>query len=269
MFENLKLNLDESTFGLGLDQMVQISKSVRSGDTTSTSTSGEEPSSVSDLSSSFNLKDATEFTVDDLNQLKKINQKDFDVNMVKFFGKELSQTEQKFRLNVLYQALIHVGVKELKPNAEFSDSNFPSFLKYSSTWTPETPYCATFVSTCLKKASEKTEMNRLLLSKIFSMSTTEMFNRAETNKMMGSGTPNPGDILMWQDSGGSPKGHAEIIIYNISNTEVLVVSANSSLKGEDGVFLKKRPITKGTKLGNKSLVGFITYPDVLFQKSLA
>ena len=162
-----------------------------------------------------------------------------------------------------------IGVTEKGFNAAFSNDVFQSMMKKVG-WRGGDAWCMYFAKAVHYETfpKDRDKINTILVG-----STQQSWRNVEkdntnTYKLITSGKPKMGDIVIWQRVDDTSKGHAGVVIKSGIDTFTTVEGNTNSGGSSEGdrVLIKERPLKYGEKMPNSSLRlrGFIRkIPDFI------
>jgi hypothetical protein len=160
-----------------------------------------------------------------------------------------------------------IDIKEIGDNADFSNAVFKKMLQDIG-WKGGEAWCMYFDKSIYMQAfpNKANEINRVLTG-----STQQSWKNAIANpqlfKVITSGDPRIGDIIIWQSINNDSLGHAGIALKKQKGKTWFTVEGNSGLGGTregQGVVKLSRYLVPGTVTGNLKLLGFIRLKTNIF-----
>lgn len=156
-------------------------------------------------------------------------------------------------------AVDFLDVMEIGNNQGWSNKVFEQMMKESG-WKTGEAWCMYFAKNVYLLAfpARSEKINSTLTG-----STQQSWKNAQTAKgfkVITSGSPKPGDIVIWQNTKNSTLGHAGIVKKNLGNDMYETVEGNSSLDGAregQGVVKGNRKLIPGYVDGTLKVLGFI------------
>ncbi len=174
-----------------------------------------------------------------------------------------------YRLRAGTLARSFVGIGEEGVNASFTNKAFEDMMKKSG-WKSGEEWCMYFAKSVHMNTFKK---DKDKIDKILNGSSQLSWANAnndttDTYKIITSGKPKIGDIVIWQNTTSTGKGHAGVVIRN-SGDNFITVEGNTNLagasSGENGL-VKTRPLQYGKTMPNSNLklLGFIRKKQHIF-----
>jgi surface antigen len=156
-----------------------------------------------------------------------------------------------------------VGVTEIGENQSFANDVFQGMMKNIG-WRSTEAWCMYFAKAIHYEALKNNPTEQAKVNKILSGSTQLSYVKAKndnTNTYTTSTTPKEGDIIIFQNTNDTSKGHAGIVVKVNNNNTVDTIEGNTSdknIREGDIVARKNRTSVIGKSIGgNLVLRGFI------------
>lgn len=174
----------------------------------------------------------------------------------------IGQSLSRFGNAVSLYASKWVGVKEFGNNQAFGNKVFQQMLDTVG-WNSYDQWCMYFAKAVHYDVFKDNPAEQAKINKILNGSTQWSYTNAKNDKTgtyTVSSTPKVGDIIIFQNTTNTAKGHAGVVTGVNSNKTVETIEGNTSDKSiADGdlVAKKVRPSTIGADIGGLRVRGFI------------
>lgn len=153
-----------------------------------------------------------------------------------------------YRLRAAYYAQKWVGIKEVGQNKGFSNAAFQQMMKDIG-WKGGEQWCMYFakmvhVNTFPKEAAD---IRKILVGNTQNSFKNALNDKTGTYKVITSGRPKKGDIVIWQRTNDTSKGHAGVVI-GFKGDKMITIEGNTNLAGAaegDAVLQKERNMEIG------------------------
>jgi len=149
-----------------------------------------------------------------------------------------------------------VGVSERGFNASFSNDVFQAMLKNVG-WKGGDAWCMYFAKAVHYETfpKDKDKINKILVGSTQKSWDNVSKDTTNTYKLITSGKPKLGDIVIWQRVDDKSKGHAGVVIKSGIDTFTTVEGNTNSGGSSEGdrVLIKQRPLKYGEKMPNSNL----------------
>jgi surface antigen len=170
---------------------------------------------------------------------------------------------QKFGDLVSSFASKWVGIKELGENRAFANDVFQKMMQKVG-WKSSESWCMYFAKAIHYEVNKDNPSEQAKINRVLNGRTQESFVNAQNDKSgtyTTSSTPQKGDIMIFQNTSNSSKGHAGVVIdVDSANKKVTTIEGNTSDKSiADGdlVARKVRPSSIGADIGGLKVRGYI------------
>lgn len=164
-----------------------------------------------------------------------------------------------WRVKAARVAIDFIGVREIGDNQGWSNKVFEQMMKTVG-WKSGEAWCMYLVKAVYMSAFPKRAGK---INKVLSGSTQGSWKAAKESdvfKVITTGQPNPGDIVIWQDVRNPSLGHAGIADRRKSGVDWYIIEGNTSLSGVregQGVMNQVRIMEPGVVQGNLKLLGYL------------
>lgn len=161
-----------------------------------------------------------------------------------------------YRVRAAYYASKWVGITEEGANQGFSNKAFQQMMKDIG-WRGGEQWCMYFaklvhVNTFPKEADK---IRKILVGNTQNSFKNALNDKTGTYKVITSGRPQRGDIVIWQRTNDTSKGHAGVVV-GFKGDKMITVEGNTNLAGAaegDAVLKKERPMEIGKTIPNSTL----------------
>ena len=160
-----------------------------------------------------------------------------------------------------------LDIAEIGNNQDFSNQVFKKMLQDVG-WQGGEAWCMYFAKSIYLQAFPKKSAQ---INKVLTGSTQQSWANALANpdlfKVITSGSPRKGDIIIWQSINNNTQGHAGIALKKQSGHEWYTVEGNSGFGGTkagQGVVKQTRDLVPGTVMGDLKLLGFLRLKTNIF-----